>query len=271
MARARNIKPGFFTNDELGACRPLTRLLFAGLWCHADRDGRLQDRPKKFKIEILPYDECDVDTLLNELWSHGMIVRYSIGEIKYIQILTFEKHQSPHHQEKIGSIQAPDLSQITLRYIPNVSTLNRSSSLIPDSLNLIEDSLNLDSEGKPSPSSVRVIGKKKPTPHKHVYSDDFEKFWQAYPPKRKVRKPDAFREFKIAMKKTTLEHMLDTLEKYKKTNESSEFSPEPHRWLKQERFDDEIPVPKQWWESDDLTEDQKKRMEELNNRPDYDG
>ena len=37
MARARNIKPGFFTNDVLADCDPLARLLFAGLWTVADR------------------------------------------------------------------------------------------------------------------------------------------------------------------------------------------------------------------------------------------
>jgi hypothetical protein len=48
MARSRNIKPGFFTNDELAECHPLGRLLFAGLWTIADKRG-LDDRPKKLK------------------------------------------------------------------------------------------------------------------------------------------------------------------------------------------------------------------------------
>jgi hypothetical protein len=64
MARARNIKPGFFLNDELAECEPLARLLFAGLWCIADREGRLEDKPKRIKVEILPYDDCDIDYLL---------------------------------------------------------------------------------------------------------------------------------------------------------------------------------------------------------------
>ena len=35
MARARNIKPGFFDNEILGELPALTRLLFIGLWCLA--------------------------------------------------------------------------------------------------------------------------------------------------------------------------------------------------------------------------------------------
>lgn len=56
MARARNIKPSFFTNLELGECSPLARLLFIGLWCIADRKGRLEDKPKQIKIQTIPYD-----------------------------------------------------------------------------------------------------------------------------------------------------------------------------------------------------------------------
>lgn len=67
MARARNIKPGFFANEDLAECDPLARLLFAGLWCLADREGRLEDRPKRIRAELLPYDSCDADELLNQL------------------------------------------------------------------------------------------------------------------------------------------------------------------------------------------------------------
>lgn len=39
MARARNIKPGFFTNDELVELPFEVRSLFIGLWAIADREG----------------------------------------------------------------------------------------------------------------------------------------------------------------------------------------------------------------------------------------
>ena len=45
MARTRSIKPGFFTNDLLGEIHPLGRILFAGLWCQADRLGIVEYRP----------------------------------------------------------------------------------------------------------------------------------------------------------------------------------------------------------------------------------
>ena len=106
MARSRNIKPGFFLNDDLAECDPLARLLFAGLWCIADREGRLEDRPKRIKIEVLPYDNCDVDELLNQLAKQGFILRYEVGGNRYIQIVNFLKHQNPHKNEVKSVIPA---------------------------------------------------------------------------------------------------------------------------------------------------------------------
>jgi hypothetical protein len=107
MARARNIKPGFFTNADLIECQPLARLLFAGLWCEADRRGILEDRPKTLKIKILPGDNCDVDDLLNELMSRRFIQRYEADGIRCILILNFPKHQNPHRDEKVNTLPAP--------------------------------------------------------------------------------------------------------------------------------------------------------------------
>ena len=109
MARARNIKPGFFTNEELVDIDPLGRLLFIGLWMLADREGRLDDRPKKIKMEIFPCDNCDVDSLLSQLHDKGFILRYEANEEKYIQIVNFSKHQNPHRNEKPSEIPAPTI------------------------------------------------------------------------------------------------------------------------------------------------------------------
>ncbi|HCJ1550860.1 TPA: hypothetical protein NQS70_003247 [Klebsiella pneumoniae] len=107
MARSRNIKPGFFTNDELAECHPLGRLLFAGLWTIADKEGRLDDRPKKIKAMLLPFDEADCDALLQQLNDHKFISRYQVNGDCYIQISNWKKHQNPHCKEAASEIPEP--------------------------------------------------------------------------------------------------------------------------------------------------------------------
>ena len=99
MARARNIKPGFCRNEDLAECSITARLCFALLPMVADREGRLEDRPKRIKGELFPFDSVEVEPLLVELERHGLIARYRVNGLGLIQILGFRKHQNPHHRE----------------------------------------------------------------------------------------------------------------------------------------------------------------------------
>lgn len=112
--RARNIKPGFFENELLVELPPAARLVFIGMWCMADREGRLEDRPKKIKLQILPYDSLDVDEYLNELARMNFITRYSVDGSKYIQIENFLKHQNPHQNESKSIIPPKESAQIEI-------------------------------------------------------------------------------------------------------------------------------------------------------------
>lgn len=107
MARTRQIKPGFFLNEDLGALSPLARLFFAGLWCVADRDGRMEDRPRKLRAEVLPYDAVDGEELVAALVEHGFLIRYEAGGAKYLAIARFAEHQNPHPKEAASEIPAP--------------------------------------------------------------------------------------------------------------------------------------------------------------------
>jgi hypothetical protein len=104
MARARNIKPGLFSNELLVELPAFDRLMFIGLWCLADREGRLEDRVKRIKIELLPCDDYDVDAGLNRLAASGFIARYQVAGQAVIEIVNFQKHQSPHGSEKDSTL-----------------------------------------------------------------------------------------------------------------------------------------------------------------------
>lgn len=105
MARARNLKPGFFKNEELAECQPLARLLFAGLWCLADREGRLEDRPKRIRAEVLPYDDGSVDDLLQELHRAGFILRYEAAEQRFIQVVNSASTKIPTSRNRPAPYQ----------------------------------------------------------------------------------------------------------------------------------------------------------------------
>jgi hypothetical protein len=139
MARARNIKPGFFKNEDLAECSPWARLCFAGLWTLADREGRLEDRPKRIKGELFAFDTIDVEPLLKELERFKFIVRYEADGMKAIQISEFARHQSPHYSEIASAIKPPPLPESTEKEQPIKGGSQPPDSLIPDSL--IPDSL----------------------------------------------------------------------------------------------------------------------------------
>ena len=107
--RARDIKPGFFKNDQLAECSMAARLLFPGLWMLADREGRIENRPRKIKAEIFPFDDLDVADLLSELEKAGLVRLYEVNGTSLIWIPQFRRHQNPHKNEKMSELPAhPD-------------------------------------------------------------------------------------------------------------------------------------------------------------------
>lgn len=105
MARIRYLKPEFFTDEDLAELPFEARLLFAGIWCHADKAGRLEDRPKFLKAMIFPYDKVDIDRLLSLLTNKPFINRYEGEDGKHlIDIPSWNRHQKPHHTEKESTL-----------------------------------------------------------------------------------------------------------------------------------------------------------------------
>jgi hypothetical protein len=132
VARSRNVKPGFFTNEDLADCGLGAHLLFAGLWTIADRAGRLEDRSRRIKVQVMPFYDVDINSCLGVLEEAGFIIRYESEGKKYIQIINFDKHQNPHVKEQSSTIPAPDLSG---------AYTGKSGTSHADSLNPITDTL----------------------------------------------------------------------------------------------------------------------------------
>jgi hypothetical protein len=235
MARARNIKPGIMENEELAELSHSHRLLFIYLWMLADREGRLEDRPKRIKAQAFPYDESlDVNSMLDDLADHGFIRRYYILGLDAIQVVNFLKHQAPHMREKDSVIPPPE--DDTDKAVPEhdlgsaMASPRSSDSLIlrsSDSLN--EDSLIADS----------ALQQKDDLAPK----DAFVKFWSRYP--KKKAKPAAEKAWKkINPDHSLFNQIMESLGKHCVSKEwlkdDGQFIPHPATWLNQGRWEDEV-------------------------------
>ncbi|MEM5872110.1 MAG: hypothetical protein QW051_04520 [Candidatus Aenigmatarchaeota archaeon] len=234
--RARNIKPGFFKNEDLAELPPLARLLYAGLWCYADREGKFEWRPKRIKAEILPYDNCDITKLLMSLHSKKFIYKYVVNGEEYGIIPKFNKHQSPHKHEAKSTIPDPPkeiIEQIqclemsnTLHEIPNTSqemyTTSPADSLIPDSL--IPDSLIPD---------INIF---------------FDEFWNIYPTRqgKKQGKKECLEFFKKRFKPDSeeIQLLLKATKNYSNSKQVMDgYAKDPIRFLKKDFWRDWIEPP----------------------------
>lgn len=224
MARARNIKPAFFQNENLADLKPIERLAFIGLWTIADFKGCLEYRSKRLKVQLLPYDNCDIDLIMESLEKSGFIRIYSVNEHTYIKVVNFEKHQNPHKNEREAGSDIPD-------FIENDYKIN----------DMDKDGIKTDNIGTARADSLNLIPETL-KPMRSEIMDDFDIFYQSYP--KKVGKDKAKESWK--KKRPPLDIVLQALqwqiqsEDWKK--ESGKYIPHPATYLNQGRWQDEPPV-----------------------------
>jgi hypothetical protein len=111
VARIRQLKPEFWTDDKVAGLSRDARLLFLGLWTEADDDGRLVDSTKLLAGSLFPFDD-DVTpkrlgTWLEEIISQGLVRRYTRGAASYLYIVNFKRHQKIAHPRR-SSLPPPD-------------------------------------------------------------------------------------------------------------------------------------------------------------------
>lgn len=143
--RARNLKPAIFKNEFLATLDPNAFILFTGLWCLSDREGRLEDRPDRIEAEIFPFkfQKVKVDHLLDLLSNQPepFIRRYIKNGKRYIQIINFSRHQFPHHREQASSIPPMESTSLGLSLGKPQSSPSESPILNPESPILNPESL----------------------------------------------------------------------------------------------------------------------------------
>lgn len=94
-------------------------LVFSGVWCHADREGRFEWRPKQLKLDILPFLDFDMGAVLDSLAAAKYLRKYEVGGSAYGQIENWSRHQIPGRDEPPSEIPAPDGSMTAYDRPPN--------------------------------------------------------------------------------------------------------------------------------------------------------
>lgn len=131
MARARNIKPGFFESEDPAKVGFPQRLLWIALWTLADREGWLEDRPAQIRKYAFGFDEevtaAQVDQWLADLHKAQLIHRQQFDGKKLVYILKFKKHQRPHPNEGPSTLKPshfdPDSDLGSKHFIPKSECL----------------------------------------------------------------------------------------------------------------------------------------------------
>ena len=98
------MKPDFFTSEDIVSLTPCARLFYIGLWCEADREGRLAWRPGTFKLRYFPGDNVDIESIGNELIERRLVVLYAEG-LAYIP--KFLQHQHINPREPASVLPSP--------------------------------------------------------------------------------------------------------------------------------------------------------------------
>jgi hypothetical protein len=97
--RIRTVKPEFWKSESNGRLSRDARLLFIGLFNHADDQGRFRANPALIRAELFPYDDdltlAAIQGMLTELSvnDHQIVLYDGINGDKYGWIPSFRTHQ----------------------------------------------------------------------------------------------------------------------------------------------------------------------------------
>lgn len=242
MARTRSLKPSFFDHDGIGDLPRDARLAFQALWCLADRDGRLLDRPRKIRGFAFRFDDDVTDEMVDEwlqiLHDHRdrFITRYDVDGRRIIQVNGFQEHQSPHPREASDDLPPPP------RGVPRETPGNFEES--PEISRLAQK--RLEPAGFPKTSERETNNQQPATRNPQPATNNppgptFDEFWAAYP-NRRDRKAARRAWEKIKPTPELFAAMLAAIEREKCSDQWRRgIIPHAATWLNGERWEDDPP------------------------------
>lgn len=227
MARIRTIKPEFFTSEDIVSLSPLARLFYVGLWCEADREGRMAWKSKTLKMRYLPGDNCDVEALAQELTSSGLIELYEVEGKTYALIPSFKNHQVINNRE----------SDSVLPEKP--ARVGHASSRVK------AEGRKEGREGKEREGKEHSGGEVEDPPPVDL-AEGFDDFWAAWPKHhRKGEKDKCLQRWKAEGLHKRAAEVVASVEAWKLSTQwvkdGGQFIPAPLVWLRADTFNNPAP------------------------------
>jgi len=232
MARIRNIKPDFWTDEKLVELETWERLLFIGLWNFADDEGYMPYSPKRIKMQIFPGDSLEVSRGIQSLISIGAVELFDSEYGQVLHISKWSKHQ------KVSNPSKSKYSSVELTPLDGKPRKQAEFALeIPeDSMTSTEDSREVHTERERG----REVERNKDLSSKQ---DEFDQWYSRYP--KKEAKEAARKAFAKARKAATLQELLDGIDRYAASvaGKQREYIALPATWLNAGRWQDEVAAP----------------------------
>lgn len=227
MARIRNIKPDFWTDEKLVELETWERLLFIGLWNFADDEGYMPYSPKRIKMQVFPGDSLEVSRGVQSLISIGAVELFDSEYGQVLHVSKWSKHQKVSNPSK-SKYSTVDLAPLDgkprKQAVPEQETLE-----VP--LNGTEDSRELRKERERERGVIKDLSSK---------PDEFDQWYSRYP--KKEAKEAARKAFVKARKSVDLKALIEGADKYAAAmkDKDRQYVALPATWLNAGRWADEI-------------------------------
>ena len=227
----RIIKESHCENEKVAALKDFEFRLWVGLITQADDMGRGDARPQIIKGRVFPLREQvthkNIADGLHALAFNGLVSLYEVGGKPFYCFPGWSEHQRVRDcKPKFPGPEDSDNSPQSAATCGNSPQSAASCGLNPNPIQSKKES-NLAQQRE----------------------DDFALFWSHYP--RKAGKAAAKKAF--ARVSVPVEELVRAVEEQKKSAQWKDgFIPNPATWLNQGRWEDELSVPEEKGEYDDV-------------------
>ena len=236
MSRKRMVSPEFYTDEKILELPIPARLMFIGIWNHANDEGILKNSPKQLKVQIYPADEDMTITLIKQYLDLMISLKLltkgtNIDNTELLKVTNWSDHQK---------INRPTLSKYVF------TPLQLSEGSVSDQGGLIEGSRPIkDNIKEVKLKEVNRSKRSKKNPEEQIKQDfTFDSVYSKYPIKRSKQASE--KSFNRIPKKTMndfIQGLNANIEYWERYGIDKQFIPHLSTFINQRRWEDELIPP----------------------------